>query len=59
MPPVDAEIDGEKACAIPGDSGIFPTARTDNWWIQPLAVFLGITTPVIYMTWAALKRNNY
>ena len=59
MPPVDAEIDGEKACAIPGDSGIFPTARTDNWWLQPLVVFLGLSTAVIYMTWAAFQGNNY
>ena len=47
MPPVDAELDSEKACAIPGDGGIFPTARTDNWWLQPLIVFLGLSTAEI------------
>ncbi|HJM17854.1 MAG TPA: hypothetical protein QGI59_05055, partial [Candidatus Poseidoniia archaeon] len=59
MPPVDAELDGEKACDIPGDGGLFPTARTDNWWLQPLVVFLGLSTAVIYMTWAAFQGNNY
>jgi hypothetical protein len=59
MPPVDADLDTEKACAIPGDKGLFPTARIDNWWVPPLAVFLGLGTAVVYMTWAAIQGINY
>ncbi|HIG63883.1 MAG: succinate dehydrogenase [Methanobacteriota archaeon] len=46
-------------CAIPGDEGLFPTARGDWWWAQPLAVFLGLATAVAYMTWAAFQGTNY
>jgi len=59
MPPVDADATKERACTIPGDKGLFPTARTDLWWIQPLAVFMGLGTAVVYMTWAAFQGTNY
>ena len=59
MPPVDADATKERACNIPGDKGLFPTARTDLWWIQPLAVFMGLGTAVVYMTWAAFQGTNY
>ena len=35
------------------------TSRTDTWWLQPLAVFLGLSTFIVYATWAALQGNNY
>jgi len=35
------------------------THRRDLWWIQPLVVFLGLSTFVIYATWAAFQGNNY
>jgi len=35
------------------------TARPDNWWIQPLVVFLGFSTFIVYSTWAALQGANY
>jgi hypothetical protein len=35
------------------------TSRPDNWWIQPLAVFLGFSAFIVYSTWAALQGNNY
>src|SRR5947208_6430489 len=35
------------------------TSRRDNWWIQPLAVFLGLSTFIVYSTWAALQGNHY
>jgi hypothetical protein len=35
------------------------TARPDNWWIQPLAVFLGFSAFIVYSTWAALQNGNY
>jgi len=59
MPPVDADATKERACTIPGDKGLFPTARTDRWWIQPLAVFMGLGTAIVYMTWAAFQGTNY
>lgn len=35
------------------------TSRPDNWWIQPLAVFLGFTAFIIYSTWAAFQGEHY
>lgn len=35
------------------------TVRTDNWWIQPLIVFLGLSAFLTYTTWAALQGTNY
>jgi hypothetical protein len=35
------------------------TSRRDYWWIQPLAVFLGLSTFLVYSTWAALQGNHY
>ena len=46
-------------CVIPGDDGLFPTARSDWWWAQPLAVFLGLATAIAYMTWAAFQGTSY
>ena len=59
MPSDDADLDSKKACSIPGDYGVFPTARTDNWWVQPLLVFMGLSTALVYMTWAAFQGTNY
>jgi hypothetical protein len=35
------------------------TSRRDTWWLQPLVVFLGLSTFVVYSTWAALQGRNY
>ena len=35
------------------------TSRKDLWWVQPLAVFLGLGTFVAYSTWAALQGVDY
>lgn len=35
------------------------TSRRDNWWIQPLAVFLGLSTFIVYSTWAAMQGSHY
>ena len=35
------------------------TSRRDNWWMQPLAVFLGLSTFIIYSTWAAMQGQHY
>ncbi len=35
------------------------TDRKDAWWRSPLLVFLGLSSFVIYVTWAALQGRNY
>ena len=34
------------------------TDRTDAWWIQPVLVFLGFSTFIVYSTWAALQGTD-
>lgn len=40
-------------------SGLFQTQRKDAWWLQPLAIFLGLSAFGIYSTWAALQGAHY
>lgn len=35
------------------------TARRDAWWLQPLAVFLGLSAFIVYSTWAAFQGEHY
>ncbi len=35
------------------------TRRRDRWWAQPLAVFVGLSTFVVYSTWAAFQGEHY
>ena len=35
------------------------TMRADVWWMQPLLVFLGLSTFIVYSTWAAFQGKNY
>jgi hypothetical protein len=35
------------------------TARRDAWWLQPLAIFLGLSAFIIYATWAAFQGEHY
>jgi hypothetical protein len=35
------------------------TGRRDVWWIQPLVVFLALSTFVVYATWAAFQGEHY
>ena len=35
------------------------TSRRDMWWLQPLAVFLGLSAFIVYSTWAAFQGKNY
>jgi hypothetical protein len=39
--------------------GFGKTARRDAWWLQPLLVFLGLSTFVVYATWAAFQNEHY
>ncbi len=40
-------------------SGFGQTRRADNWWVQPLVVFLGLSTFIVYSTWAALQGQHF
>ncbi len=33
--------------------------RPDLWWVQPALVFAGLSTFIVYSTWAALQGNHY
>ena len=35
------------------------TGRRDVWWVQPLVVFLGLSTFLVYATWAAFQGDHY
>jgi hypothetical protein len=35
------------------------TKRRDRWWVTPALVFLGLSTFVVYATWAALQGEYY
>lgn len=39
--------------------GFGQTRRRDLWWLQPLAVFAGLFTFIIYTTWAAFQGEHY
>lgn len=39
--------------------GFGHTMRRDLWWAQPLAVFVGLSTFVVYATWAAFQGEHY
>jgi hypothetical protein len=35
------------------------TSRTDHWWVQPVATFLGLSAFIVYSTWAAFQGNYF
>ena len=35
------------------------TSRRDRWWVQPVLVFTGLFTFIVYSTWAAFQGVNY
>jgi hypothetical protein len=35
------------------------TSRRDLWWLYPLLVFLGLSTFIVYATWAAFQGDHY
>ena len=40
-------------------AGFGQTIRRDAWWLQPLFVFLGLSTFIVYSTWAAFQGAHY
>ncbi len=39
--------------------GFGQTSRSDAWWLQPLAVFVGLSSFIVYSTWAAFQGEHY
>jgi hypothetical protein len=39
--------------------GLGETSRKDLWWVVPLLTFLGLTTFIVYSTWAAFQGEHY
>src|SRR5215510_4995295 len=35
------------------------TTRRDAWWLQPLLVFLALSTFIVYATWASFQGNHF
>ena len=35
------------------------TERRDLWWLQPLLIFLALSTFIVYTTWAAFQGEHY
>jgi hypothetical protein len=35
------------------------TMRRDAWWVQPVLVLLGLSTFIVYSTWAAFQGEHY
>lgn len=50
-------MSNESAAAIPVSFG--DTRRRDLWWVQPLAVFLGLSAFVVYATWSMFTPHRY
>jgi hypothetical protein len=50
---------GAAGAVRPAEVGVGVTARRDVWWVQPLVVFLALSTFVIYATWAAFQGKYY
>lgn len=47
------------ADTLPAQRKFGQTTRPDAWWLQPLLVFLGFSTFIVYSTWAAFQGANY
>jgi hypothetical protein len=39
--------------------GFGETMRPDLWWAQPALIFIGLSTFIVYSTWAALQGEHY
>ena len=48
----------ERAVAVK-PRGFGQTQRRDRWWIEPAAVFLGLSGFITYATWAAFQGEHY
>jgi len=51
-------MNGSTTAALPRRS-FGETMRADLWWTQPLLVFLGLSSFIVYSTWAAFQGTHY
>jgi hypothetical protein len=51
-------VNGSTAATLPRRS-FGQTMRPDVWWAQPLFVFLGLSTFIVYSTWGAFQGAHY
>jgi hypothetical protein len=49
----------EGRMSLPVVRGFPETARCDRWWVQPLAVLLGLSALIGLSTWAAFQGEHY
>jgi hypothetical protein len=49
----------EGRIGLPVQRGFGETSRRDLWWVQPVAVALGLSAFIAYSTWAAFQGKNY
>ena len=49
----------QPATSLPVVRGFGRTSRPDAWWLQPLAVFTGLSIFIVYSTWAAFQGAHY
>src|SRR5215510_5244164 len=49
----------EARMSLPVVRGFGETSRHDTWWLQPVAVFLGLSAFIGYSTWAAFQGQHY
>src|SRR6185436_8782471 len=40
-------------------SGFGVTSRKDLWWVHPLTVLIGLSSFIVYATWAAFQGEHY
>jgi len=45
--------------SLPVQRSFGQTTRSDLWWLQPVVVFLGLGSFVVYSTWAAFQGEYY
>ncbi len=49
----------EVKLSLPQRRSFGQTSRKDIWWLQPVAVFCGLSAFIVYSTWAALQGEHY
>ncbi len=47
------------SAALPVRRSFGQTTRPDAWWLQPAAVFVGLSLFIVYSTWAAFQGDHY
>src|SRR2546430_11164742 len=52
-------MNGSTTATMPRKNSFGETMRADVWWLQPLIVFLGLSTFIVYSTWAAFQGTHY